>query len=241
MRLLVSVRDVEEAISALRGGAHIIDVKNPEEGSLGAHHPAVIRGVSMVICGGTEVSATLGDLPNLPGTASLAALGAAVSGVNYVKAGLFGAGTPGEAKSMLRAICRAVEGYGVKVIAAGYADYKSYGCINPMELPLLAHDAGAHGVMIDIRGKGSGGKIFEHLCDEHLRAFVREAHRLNLVAALAGGLDVDDVSRVYALGVDIMGVRRGVCKSGGKVDEAAVRGIVEEIRRVEGSRRRLIS
>jgi len=89
MRLLVSVRDVDEALEAVKGGAHIVDVKNPEEGSLGAHFPRVIRQVKEAVSGAVEVSATIGDLPNLPGTASLAALGAAVSGARYVKAGLF--------------------------------------------------------------------------------------------------------------------------------------------------------
>ena len=34
-RLLVSVRNAEEALMAVRGGADIIDVKEPSKGSLG--------------------------------------------------------------------------------------------------------------------------------------------------------------------------------------------------------------
>jgi uncharacterized protein (UPF0264 family) len=36
MRLLVSVIDADEATAAVGGGAHLIDVKNPGEGALGA-------------------------------------------------------------------------------------------------------------------------------------------------------------------------------------------------------------
>jgi len=78
---------------------------------LGAHFPRVIRQVKEAVSGAVEVSATIGDLPNLPGTASLAALGAAVSGARYVKAGLFGVRTIGEAEAMMREICRAVKEY----------------------------------------------------------------------------------------------------------------------------------
>lgn len=239
MKLLVSVRDVDEALNALRGGAHIIDVKNPEEGSLGAHHPKVIRSVCRAVSGRAEVSATLGDLPNLPGTASLAALGAAVSGACYVKAGLLGVKTPGEAEALLRLVCSAVEEYDVKVIAAGYADYSGLGCVNPLQLPRAAYNAGAAGVMIDIKEKNPPRKLFEYFTDAELRRFAEEAHSLNLIVALAGSLDRDDVSRVHSLGADIMGVRRGACRGGdranGKIDEAAVAKYIEAIKRLPGS------
>ncbi|MCX8177830.1 MAG: (5-formylfuran-3-yl)methyl phosphate synthase [Candidatus Bathyarchaeota archaeon] len=237
MKLLVSVRDLEEALNALRGGAHIIDVKNPEEGSLGAHHPTVIRSISKAVYGRAEVSATLGDLPNLPGTASLAALGAAASGACYVKAGLFGVKTPAEAEALLRAVCRAVEDYEVKVIAAGYADHKHVGCVNPLELPEAAYRAGAHGVMIDVKEKNPPRKLFEYMGDAELRRYIKEAHSLNLIVALAGSLGLEDVSRVHSLGADIIGVRRGACRGGdrtkGKVDEAAVAKYIGEIQAVE--------
>jgi uncharacterized protein (UPF0264 family) len=79
LKLLVSVVNKAEALDSLRGGAHILDVKNPKEGSLGANFPRVIKQVREVTPKTLEVSATIGDLPNLPGTASLAALGAAFS------------------------------------------------------------------------------------------------------------------------------------------------------------------
>jgi uncharacterized protein (UPF0264 family) len=36
MRLMISVLSAEEAMEAIAGGAQILDVKNPSEGSLGA-------------------------------------------------------------------------------------------------------------------------------------------------------------------------------------------------------------
>lgn len=239
MKLLVSVKDVEEALNALRGGAHIIDVKNPEEGSLGAHNPKMIRSISMAVSGKAEVSATLGDLPYLPGTASLAALGAAASGAGYVKAGLFGVKTPSEAEALLRMVVSAVEEYKAKVIAAGYADYSSFGCINPLKLPMAAYRAEADGVMIDVKSKNPPRGLFEYYGDAELSKFIREAHDLGLIVALAGSLEAGDVARVYALGADIIGVRKGACSGGdrmrGRIHADAVAGYRMEIERAAAS------
>ncbi|MEM2426360.1 MAG: (5-formylfuran-3-yl)methyl phosphate synthase, partial [Archaeoglobaceae archaeon] len=91
MLVLVSPKNLSEAIEAIEGGADIIDVKNPAEGSLGANFPWVISEVAKLAKKhGKEVSATTGDMPYKPGTASLAALGAAVAGADYVKVGLYG-------------------------------------------------------------------------------------------------------------------------------------------------------
>jgi (5-formylfuran-3-yl)methyl phosphate synthase len=80
MRLLVSVVDEAEAALAVAGGVDVVDVKNPAEGSLGAPAPGVVARVRDVLPAGLPLSVAIGDLPALPGTAALAALGAARSG-----------------------------------------------------------------------------------------------------------------------------------------------------------------
>jgi (5-formylfuran-3-yl)methyl phosphate synthase len=85
MKLLVSVTDAREARAAVQGGVDIVDVKNPAEGSLGAPTPGMIARVRDTVPPELPVSAAIGDLPNLPGTAALAALGAARSGATYMK------------------------------------------------------------------------------------------------------------------------------------------------------------
>ena len=109
MRLLVSPMNLEEARAAMAGGADILDVKNPKEGSLGANFPWAIREVAKLAEGRVPVSATIGDLEYKPGTASLAALGAAVSGADYIKAGLLGVKTADQASDMLGSIVQAVK------------------------------------------------------------------------------------------------------------------------------------
>jgi uncharacterized protein (UPF0264 family) len=235
LKFLVSVVDTAEALESIKGGAHILDVKNPKEGSLGANFPHVIRRVKEVVPKNVEVSATIGDLPNLPGTASLAALGAAVSGANYIKAGLFGVRTPAEATDLMKEICKAVKEYdsGLKVIMAGYADFRTVGCVSPLEFPEVAHVVGADGVLVDIEVKDDENNLFDFFTDEELRRLVDNAHDNNLIVALAGSLDKKDVARVYDLDADILGVRGAVCTGGdrvaGRVEKEKVMEFVKEI------------
>ena len=212
LKILVSVQNTIDAIAALKGGAHIIDVKNPKEGALGANFPWIIEQVRAVVSNRAEVSATLGDLQFLPGTASLAALGATVSGANYIKVGLFGVRNCEEAVELMSAVNKAVISFNpkAKVIAAGYADYKIFGCINPVELPSVAKTANIDGVMIDIKSKDSG-KLFDYMDREIIRKFIREAHQSDSIAALAGSLQVEDINEILRLEADILGVRRAVC------------------------------
>ena len=142
MRLMISVTSEEEAREALLGEAEILDVKNPAEGSLGAQSPEVIRNIKTLSTGSVEVSAAIGDMPNLPGTAALAALGATSCGVDYVKVGLYGTRSEAEAESLLCEVQKAVRSFDASVIAAAYADYQRAGTLNPECLPRLAASAG---------------------------------------------------------------------------------------------------
>jgi uncharacterized protein (UPF0264 family) len=235
LKLLVSVVNKKEALDSIKGGADILDVKNPKEGSLGANFPRVIKQVKDVTPKNLELSATIGDLPNLPGTASLAALGAAVSGVDYVKAGLFGVKTCEEATAMMTEVVRAVKEHdsNLKTIASGYADFREVGCVSPLELPFVANKAGADGVLVDVKVKNGKSNLFSFLTNENLKELVDKAHNYNLLAALAGSLDTQDIQRVFSLGADIIGVRGAVCtkkdRVTGKLEREKVIEFAKEI------------
>ena len=81
MQLLISVVGVAEVGAAVSGGADIVDVKNPHEGSLGAAAPHVVRAVRAAAPVAVPVSAAIGDVPDLPGMAALAAAIMAAIGV----------------------------------------------------------------------------------------------------------------------------------------------------------------
>jgi uncharacterized protein (UPF0264 family) len=233
MKLLVSVTSLEEAREAITGGADILDIKNPAEGSLGAHFPRVIQGVRAMAPRSLPVSAAIGDMPNLPGTAALAALGAATCGADYIKVGLWGPRTEAEAVGLLQEVQRAVSAFDVAVIAAGYADAqraipvqsKQDGLLPPLSLPRIAQAAGVAGCMFDTAVK-DGRPLFDFLSPEALKALAAEAHARHLLFALAGSLHEQDLLVVRDLGADVAGVRSAACQDGrrtGPLDVARVR------------------
>ena len=244
MKLLVSITDENEALEAMRGRADILDVKNPLEGSLGANFPWIIAQVKRV-APGMEISATLGDLPHLPGTAALAALGAAHSGADYVKAGLYGSRTVSEATLLMTGVSRAVKGLKprAKVIASGYGDYGEVGCISPMKLPIVAYKAECDGVLVDLKLK-DGRRLFDLLSLNKLSRFVAEAHDYGLMVALAGSLGVDDVAKVWEVGGNILGVRGAVCTGGnritGAVNQRLVAALAQRIKKLPQSHRGMV-
>jgi uncharacterized protein (UPF0264 family) len=214
MRLLVSVTDAAEARVAADAGVDIVDVKNPAEGSLGAPSPRVIEQVREVVPPERPVSAAIGDLPNLPGTAALAARGAARSGAAYVKVGLWGTSTTAEAVAVLRAVRDALDD-GATVIAAVYADAERVpgGPLPPEAVVATARQAGVGGCLFDTAVKDGRG-LFEWLSPETLAALVAEGHVAGLQMALAGALCAEDLSAVRATGADIAGVRSAACCDG---------------------------
>ena len=201
-----------EALEAIAGGAHIIDVKNPKEGALGANYPWIIKRIKEITPKTLEVSCTIGEVGNLPGSVSLAALGAASLGVDYIKVGLYGIKTPKEAIFLLQKVCRAAKECNpkIKIVVAGYADAKQIGAIDPLLIPEIANKAQVDVAMLDTSIK-DGKNLFDYLSIEQLKRFVDLAHGFGLVTALAGSLRKQDLWLVYGLGTDIAGLRSAAC------------------------------
>jgi uncharacterized protein (UPF0264 family) len=230
MRLLVSVVDVDEARVAAAAGADIVDVKNPAEGSLGAPSPSVIAGVRAALPATLPVSAAIGDMPDLPGTAALAALGAARSGAALVKVGLWGVSTEAKAIDLLRAVRDGVADVpGALVVAAAYADAArvAHGPLAPELLPHVARAAGVEVCLLDTAVKDGRG-LLDWLSPDELTSLVADAHDAGLQVALAGALFAEDLPVVRATGADIVGVRSAACGNGrrsGCLESARVRAL----------------
>ena len=233
LKLLVSPIDEQEALEAIAGGADIIDVKNPKEGALGAGFPWVIKRVRELTSKPLEVSCTLGDLPNLPGSVSLAALGAASLGVDYIKCSLFGVKTRQEAVYLLSMAVKAAKQVNpfVKIAAAGFADAYRVGSVDPMLVPGIVQEAGVDIAMLDTAVK-DGKNLLTFLKTDQLRAFVDESHRFGFKAALAGSLRKEDLLGLCIIGADIVGVRSAACTSGDRVNGHITEEKVAELARV---------
>jgi uncharacterized protein (UPF0264 family) len=233
MKLLVSPRDLEEAKSVIRGNADIVDVKNPKEGSLGANFPWVIKSIKELVDkeggNGMEMSVAIGDFYYKPGTASLAALGAASVGADYIKIGLFKIKTREEAIDLLSGVVKAVKGFDPtkKVVSAFYSDYKRINSISPFEIAEIGKEVEIDVSMVDT-GIKDGKTTFEFLSEDELTTFVSESKALGLETALAGSFTFEDIPALKRIAPDILGVRGMVC--GGDRNSQVQEELVTELR-----------
>ena len=178
------------------------------------------------------MSAAIGDMPNLPGTAALAALGAATCGADFVKVGLYGAKTAPEAIALLREVQRATAGLPAVVIAGAYADFQRATTLDPKELPRIAAAAGVGGCLVDTAIK-DGKTLFDFLKPEEVWSMAEEAHAAGLLFAVAGALCEKDLANVQRLGADVVGLRTAACHDNrrtGRLDAERVRKLLAAIK-----------
>ena len=231
MQLLVSAINIEEAKEALKGGADILDVKNPKEGSLGASFPWIIKQISDYANNKTVVSTTIGDVPYKPGTVSLAALGSAVSGSNYVKVGLYGTRNYQEALEVMNAVVKTVKEYDdtITVVACGYADAKQIGSVLPEDIPKVAVNSNSDVAMLDTYQK-DGRRLTDFLNKEELSQFTKQTHDYGLEVALAGSVNKNDIQLLEEIDCDIMGVRGCVCTGGDRNQGTINHKLVQDLK-----------
>ncbi len=231
MLLLISPINVEEALESIEGGADIVDVKNPKEGSLGANFPWVIKNIREITPEGMHVSATLGDVPYKPGTVSLAAAGAVVSGADYIKVGLYGTKNYDEALEVMENVVKSVREFDddALIVASGYADAHRVGAVDPMEIPRVAADAGADLAMVDTAVK-DGKTLFDFMDVEKLQKFNDSIHDYGLKSALAGSIKKDQLKLLYDIGCDVVGIRGAACTGGDRNNGSIHRTAVKELK-----------
>lgn len=228
MLLLISPINHEEALESIEGGADIVDVKNPKEGSLGANFPWVIKDIREITPENMLVSATLGDVPYKPGTVSLAAMGALVSGADYIKVGLYGPKDYEEGLEVMKNVVKTVKDVNPEttVVASGYADAQRVGAVSPWDIPKIAKDSGADLAMLDTAVK-DGKTLFDFLDMDDLNKFVEKSHEYGLKVALAGSVKKDQLKPLNDIGCDVVGVRGAACIDGdrntGHIDRSAVK------------------
>ncbi|MHA1724131.1 MAG: (5-formylfuran-3-yl)methyl phosphate synthase [Promethearchaeota archaeon] len=216
IKLLISPNTIEEAITVIRSNVNYIDCKNPNEGSLGANFPWIINKMKKLIPPNSSqlLSATIGDFPYLPGSASLAALGATISGADIIKVGLKGPKNEKEGIDLMEKVVKAIKEYNpeILVVAAGYADQKRINT-SPhfLEIPTIASKSGCDIAMLDTCIK-DGTCLFDFLDEKELITFVNKARKFNLQVALAGNLRKNHLDKIKSIAPDIIGIRTAVCE-----------------------------
>jgi uncharacterized protein (UPF0264 family) len=214
---LASVRDEAEAEIALRSGADIIDLKEPDRGALGALDRATMDEAVRRVGTRAVTSATLGDLPMHAPTIAEAVANARDFGVDYLKLGIFRDGDPLGCLAALEGQTRAF-----RLILVLFADrMPSFDAI------AAAANIGAYGIMLDTADKASGS-LLDHLEIETVARFVVAAKAHGLSVGLAGSLKPEHVPELLALEPDLLGFRGALCRGharSGALDEAACRAV----------------
>jgi len=231
MQLLVSATNLEEAKEAREGGADILDVKNPREGSLGANFPWIIRQIADYAGTDITVSTTIGDVPYKPATVSLAALGAAYSGSNYIKVGLHGPANYHEAREVMENVVKTIKEYdeSITTVACGYADSYRTNSVNPLDVVNVAIDTECDIAMLDtyIKDKKT---LTDHLTTAELEEFVQTAHSHSLKVALAGSVNKEHIPLLKQLKCDIIGVRGCVCTQNDRNNGTIKKNLVRQLK-----------
>ena len=202
IRLLVSVRSVDEALLAAEGGADFIDLKEPGRGALGGLPVATIRTIVTALRErGIElpISATIGDVP-MHALGDIAARVEAVGacGVDYVKVGIERDPHAPEVLAWLAAC-------GLPVVPVFIADVGIDG-------ELVDRAAAAHfpGLMIDTADK-QAGSLFDVASLDALRSFIATARAANRMVGIAGALRAAHAPLLAGLAPDFAGFRSAVC------------------------------
>ncbi len=211
VKLLVSIKEPNEILDALEGGADIIDVKDTEHGSLGLPSLLIVREAALKIGKLREKSAPLGDVSHYDESLAYAAYVLDELGYNYIKIGLK-TNSRGESIKITHSVVSSVS-HNVKVVLVGYADFQRFSTLSPLDVIDVASYANANGVMIDTLGKGEYS-TFDILSYEYLSSFVNKARKYGLFTALAGGLKISHIDKAVSLGFDVIGVRTAACQGG---------------------------
>ncbi len=220
--LLVSVRSAEEAITALAGGADVIDVKEPNRGSLGAADGSTISYVVRTVSGRVPVTAAMGelvdlmDMPNAGGRAVLAA------GVSFVKIGLARCAPLRDWRTRwqyaIDSICSSAGDDGARPVAVAYADWHAAQSPPPRDVLFAAIELRCPALLVDTWNKSSGS-LFDCWPIDDLRRFLAAAREQSLALVLAGSLAGDGIAAAAELRPDLIAVRTAACDGdrGGKV------------------------
>lgn len=227
IQMLASVANLAEAKTVADLGADILDLKNPNEGALGAWPlDEVITAVDSLK--GHLLSATIGDLPMHPVLIVDAVRAMASSGVDYVKLGFF----EGEAWEPVLTALKSEDLGSVRLVAVLFADH-------PFDLDLVRElrTFGFSGVMLDTADK-SRGSLRRWRSTKFLETFVLEARAHSLFCGLAGSLTLEDIEPLSRCAPDYLGFRGALCTGGRNhaLDGSRLKTIQAEMARVTDCR-----
>lgn len=199
--MLASVNSLKEAALVLNARVDIIDLKQPEQGALGALETGLVKQIVAHIGGRGPVSATIGDLPMQPEPVFDAVKTMAETGVDYIKIGFFPGGDwPGTVTRLSTLAGRHA------LIAVLFADTRPN-----LSIVAALKDAGFKGVMLDTMDKQKGS-LTQVMDKTTIGQFVAQAKASQLLCGLAGSLRLADIAGLMPYRADYLGFRGALCQ-----------------------------
>lgn len=233
-RLLVSVRGKNDALEAIKGGAHIIDAEYPGS-ALGTCYPANINAIRKHTPPDRLISTNIGEKQFVWSTAGQAAVGVAYAGADIVKVGL--AELPfNQAKRVMKNVVKQLRFFfndtPKMAVTTLFADEYLRKILDPIskgwEVSVFAK---ADAVLIDTFDKQVEKGLLDWLSVKELKRFAKNCHDNNQEAWIAGSITKGQMPELWQTGIDVICVRGAACETGtgrqGKVSASKVKNLLK--------------
>ncbi|MDB4640674.1 (5-formylfuran-3-yl)methyl phosphate synthase [Pirellulaceae bacterium] len=214
LELLVSVRNFAEAQVAFDANVDIIDIKEPNHGSLGAASWAVIDAIATAFHQ-TPISAALGEIDECEVTLSQIDSTRLIDrGVlTYAKCGLANVTNTQpqtiDWRTRTRSVWSKISEFALPV-AVAYADFEMAKCPPPLEILEQAIACNVTVLLIDTYFK-NGTSSLDHLSDNTLVQITELAIKNRIKTVFAGSISESDLPRISKTNVNCVAVRGAVC------------------------------
>ena len=199
-QLLISVKNIEEAMLVLLADVDMIDLKEPSVGALGTLDLNISRQIVKLVSGRKLISATVGDHHDSSQALILDIQERAAIGVDIIKIAV------SDFFYELDFIDEIVKlsDAGIKIVAVFFAD----GAIDLTLLPKL-QQAGFYGAMLDTQYKQND--LLNLQTKQALHLFTQRCHQHQLICGLSGSLKPQHIDVLLETNPTYIGFRGGVC------------------------------
>ena len=227
-RLLVSIRSLEEALAAIKGGADILDVKEPTRGSLGMADMKVVAAIAQQIeesrAPRLPLSVALSevidwrdrdDIPVLPESVAFAKLG-----LSHL------ARCDGWRDEWLQVRKRFEQRRSSRLewVAVAYADAEQAASPPIHDILAAAIATNCTGLLIDTYTKA--GLTLTDCCDAaSLCDLAERCHSAGLFLALAGRLSRESLPELSRIAADVLAIRSAACEDADRTARVSARAV----------------
>lgn len=240
-KLLVSVRSVDEAQLVLEHGVDILDLKEPNNGALGAVDSEVLDDVSALVqkapagkrplisfAAGELVDRDFDQFPGLVNRYS----SELVARFQFVKIGLAGTASDGSWPARWRRLFDELP-KSTQPVAVGYFDRleSDSPSIDQIVKEAIAHPR-VKTVLLDTFQKD--GDLFRWIDDQELAKIIATCHSNGLSVVIAGSVKNETLDRVKPLRPNYVGVRGAIC-SGGRSSTVSASRLIDFKRKLTES------